>query len=428
MLKKLRIQLIAIIMVLVGTFLVTFTAVNVLNAQSSFTELVDRSLSQALEQKSDLSNNIHDKDSKSSPEAPATGSQEENGQLSSVGHLATVWADFSSEGVMLGSNQDMVSIDSNLLQTAISDALNSAETSGRIDASHLSWQKVDTSNGCRIAIADTTSIDQAILTQVLKAVSLCLAGLAILLILANILASMILEPIEKAWEQQHQFVADASHELKTPLAVILANIQILKQDSQLLPEDDRRWVESTSDEAQRMKTLVEELLELARTEESAGSSRRDETVDFSDIVEGETMQFDPVAFERGCEIETNVASNLKVKGDPDQLERLTKTLIDNACKYAATGTTVTVSLEKQGKDALLKVINKGTPIDPEDLPHLFDRFYRSDKARARDTGGFGLGLAIAKGIVESHKGKISCTSNESDGTCFTVELPLTQKS
>lgn len=176
-----------------------------------------------------------------------------------------------------------------------------------------------------------------------------------------------------------------------------------------------------------MKGLVEGLLELARTEDGVASQMRRVDVDLSDVVEGEAMQFDAVAFERGCTIETSVAEGLHVSGDPDQLERLVKTLLDNACKYARENSAVTVELARRGSAAELSVTNQGTPIDPNDLPHLFDRFWRSDKARARETGGFGLGLAIAKGTAESHGGKISVTSDAQTGTRFVVRLPLRAK-
>ena len=113
-----------------------------------------------------------------------------------------------------------------------------------------------------------------------------------------------------------------------------------------------------------------------------------------------------------------------MSGDPEQLERLVKTLLDNACKYAAPKTAIDVALARRGSQAELSVTNQGTPIDPDDLPHLFDRFWRSDKARARETGGFGLGLAIARGIVEAHGGRIFVTSDAETGTRFTVRLPL----
>ena len=281
-----------------------------------------------------------------------------------------------------------------------------------------------TSSGWRIAIADTSSVDAARMAQLVNDIKLAVAGMLVLLAITFALSHWALAPVEKAWKQQHQFVADASHELKTPLAVILANTQILRGEQSDIPVESRRWIDSTAEEAERMKGLVEGLLELARTEEGAGSARRDVDVDLSGTVEGEALQFDAVAFERGCTIESDVAEGLHVMGDPDQLERLVKTLLDNACKYAAAGTQVRVRLARQGPVAEYSVTNKGTPIDAEDLPHVFDRFYRSDKARARSTGGFGLGLAIAKGIAESHGGKISVTSSEADGTRFCVRLPL----
>ena len=139
------------------------------------------------------------------------------------------------------------------------------------------------------------------------------------------------------------------------------------------------------------------------------------------------MQFDAVAYERGCEIETNVVDGISVLGDQDQLDRLLKTLIDNACKYAARGTRIKVTLEKNGSHALFIATNEGEPIPEEDLPRVFDRFWRSDKARARSTGGYGLGLAIAKGIAESHGGKIWATSDDAQGTSFYVKLPINER-
>ena len=176
-----------------------------------------------------------------------------------------------------------------------------------------------------------------------------------------------------------------------------------------------------------MRGLVEELLELARTEGCASSARANAPVDLSSLVEGDALQFDAVAYERGCEIDTDVVDGISVLGDQEQLERLLKTLIDNACKYAARGTQVKVTLEKNSSHALFVATNQGEPIPEEDLPHVFDRFWRSDKARARSTGGYGLGLAIAKGIAESHGGRIWATSDNVQGTSFYVKLPINER-
>ena len=406
MLRRLRRRLMAIMTLLVGCVMLGMIAISSANAQASFTELVERSLDHVLYE---------------------PGAQQgQSGADGTLGmeHLPVLWVDVRDDGTWLGTNQAQLSIDSDALSRAVSDALVSSSDEGRLEADHLTWRTRTTSDGWRIAIADTSSIDAARSAQLVGDLGLAAGGMVLLLCISYLLSGWLLAPVEKAWEQQHQFVADASHELKTPLAVILANTQILSDPKADMPEESRRWVKSTADEAERMKGLVEGLLELARTEEGAGSARRNEDVDLSGVVEGEALQFDAVAFEKGCTIEADVAEGLHVKGDPDQLERLVKTLLDNACKYAATGTRVDVALRRQGPSAELAVTNQGIPIDPEDIPHLFDRFYRSDKARARETGGFGLGLAIAKGIVESHGGKISVTSDAEAGTRFCVRLPL----
>lgn len=405
MLAKLQRKLVAIIMALVGVMLIAVITMIVMNSQNSFVELVETSLNMALEERGDF---------------PAKDDE----ATSSAGHIGVVWVDVTSEGVMLATNQNSVSIDSSSFEAAFNAALTQTENSGSLKDYHVMWKRGSTPFGLRIAMADTTILESKFQNLLLKAIGIGLIAFAGLFVVAMLLSKWALKPVEKAWEQQHQFVADASHELKTPLAVILANTQILKSNEKDIPEESRRWIDSTADEAERMRLLVEELLELARTEESAGSTRRNINVDLSDIVEGETMQFDAVAFERSCTIESDIEENLHVMGDPDQLERLIKTLIDNACKYAPEDSTIRVNLEKRSNNAELSVTNQGAPIDEEDLKHIFDRFYRSDKARARETGGFGLGLAIARGIAESHNGKIKATSTLADGTTFSVKLPL----
>ena len=176
-----------------------------------------------------------------------------------------------------------------------------------------------------------------------------------------------------------------------------------------------------------MKGLVEDLLTLARADEqeAAGGRSADslETVDLSALVSGCALEFDAVAFERGCSIECNLAEGVKVTGDPEQLRRVVRTLLDNATKYADQGTPVRVGLVRDGRRAVLRVNNLGETIAPKDLEHLFDRFYRTDDARERQSsGGFGLGLAIAKSLVESMGGQIRVRSSDGEGTTFEVTL------
>ena len=177
-----------------------------------------------------------------------------------------------------------------------------------------------------------------------------------------------------------------------------------------------------------MKALVEELLELARTDETiAGTAdvMAKERVDLTELVENACLEFDAIAFERGTSIESEIAPDIFCTGDAEWLTRLAKILIDNACKYARGPEPVRVRLGAASHRVTFSVNNHGAQIDADDLPHVFDRFYRTDKARSRGqgSGGFGLGLAIARGIAESHGGEILCTSDEQSGTTFTVHLP-----
>ena len=244
--------------------------------------------------------------------------------------------------------------------------------------------------------------------------------------------------MQQAWSQQQQFIADASHELKTPLTVMLANLSILKSRPQETVADQAQWVESTEVEAERMQGLVNDMLELARPKQAPALGAAETRVDFSDLAEGEVLQFEAVAFERGISLESEAEEGLQVTGDEARLKRLAAILLDNACKYAEPqgedAPFINVSLVREGSFAVLSVRNSGPAIPPEDLPRLFDRFYRVDKSRTKapaggsadvpSKGGFGLGLAIAQDIVRAHNGTIAVTSTNPKGTTFTVKLPL----
>lgn len=409
MLKRLRIRLVAIIVGLVGAVFLSMVALTYMSSEASLNTLVEHSLAGVLQERTGFD--------------AGAGSNEPMG----MDQLPVIWVDIASGGLVLGTNQEQVSIDADLLRETVANALGSGQTSGKDKTNHISWRMNSSKFGWRIAIADTSSVDAEISSQLVRSLELGAGGIVAIVLIALLLSRWALKPVERAWEQQRQFVADASHELKTPLAVILANTQILKSDESKIPEESRRWIEGASDEADRMRGLVEELLELARTEDGTSNARANAPVDLSSLVEGDALQFDAVAYERGCEIETNVVDGISVLGDKEQLERLLKTLIDNACKYAARGTQIKVTLEKNGSHALFVATNQGEPIPEEDLPHVFDRFWRSDKARARSTGGYGLGLAIAKGIAESHGGKIWATSDDVQGTSFYVKLPINER-
>ena len=256
------------------------------------------------------------------------------------------------------------------------------------------------------------------------------AALAVFLVISLFFSRWALRPVARAWTQQRRFVADASHDLKTPLTVILANTSIALEHPERSVASQSQWLESTQHEAEAMQGLVGDLLTLAKMDEEEAAAQSGaarpafEEVDLSDVLEGEVLQFESVAFERGVKLESQVEPNVKLQGNEQRLRRLAGTLIDNACKYVDDGGAVNVSLSRSGKQAKLAVRNTGAPISPEDLPHVFDRFYRADKARTGGAGGHGLGLAIARAIAEEHGGTLTVSSTQAEGTVFTATLPL----
>lgn len=247
-------------------------------------------------------------------------------------------------------------------------------------------------------------------------------GMMAFFLISLFLSKWALNPLEKSWIQQKQFVADASHELKTPLTVILANNKILSNNSDKTIAEQKKWIESTLAEGQRMKKLIDDLLFLAKSD--ANTSKTVFTsVNLSDTLMSSLLPFESVAYEKGIELQSDIKDNIHVDGNEGQLKQLFAILIDNACKYTDENGLINVTLKViSSKVALVCVQNNGESISKEDLAHIFDRFYRADKARLHKEGGYGLGLSIAKSIANEHNAKIWAESSSIDGTKFYVEF------
>ena len=273
-----------------------------------------------------------------------------------------------------------------------------------------------------MAFADQSWESSSLRTLILNCLLVWALAMAAFFFVGLFLSSLALRPVEPAWKQQRQFVADASHELKTPLTVILANTGIVLAHPSDTVAVQSKWLEYTQEEARQMKGLVEDLLFLAKSD-AARQEFQTAQVDLSELVQGCLLPFEPVAFEAGVRLDAQVDPGLMLTGDEAQLRRLVRILLDNGVKYAGAEGAVSLTLTRQQDKLRLTVRNTGTPIPPEHLPHLFERFYRADAARNRAQGGYGLGLAIARAIVEHHRGRISVSSSAESGTVFTVLLP-----
>lgn len=414
MLRHLRKMFTAITCSLLALVLLGVQGMSVMSSYQALKGLVDRSLDQGL--------------AASSSVPPVLGSNSDDPGYALPKHLLVAQIVISPTGVVISSNANVVDVDSDVLNDIISQ-INAGHTSGSFSDRNLVWkcQYNQTTSSTRIAVADTSGVRATLRHQISTDIFVFVAMMSIIFIVSWFLFKQVLRPVEKSWAQQKRFIADASHELKTPLAVILANTQILMKHAKDLPEQDRQWVRSTSEEAGRMKMLVQDLLDLTRSELATEDKtiHVQDDINLSALVDRVTLQFDAVAYEAGCELESTLADNVHVTGDGAELEKLVKILVDNACKYAEKGSTVNVKLEKLANKSKLSVTNFGEPIDPESLPHVFERFYRSDKARSRNSSGsYGLGLAIAQSIAQEHDGSISVCSTKEAGTTFSVVLPL----
>ena len=307
--------------------------------------------------------------------------------------------------------------DEDTLLPLVTAALSADADSGVLPVQHMRYFRLEGALTVRIAFMDST-FEQATLRSLVR---VCLligaAALLVLFGLSWLLSGFVTRPVARTWQNQQQFLSDASHELKTPLTVILSSADLLKTSAQ--PEQ-RQYVDNISVESRRMKALVEDMLTLSRTE--SGRAAPFAPLDLSDLVTDAALRFEPVAFEAGHPLQYDIQNGASLSGDRQQLDQLLDILLDNAVKYAAKGAPIRLTLDISGKNAVLAVENPGDPIPPDKLPHIFDRFYRVDDART-GAGGFGLGLAIAQQIVRRHKGTITAAS-DARATRFTVTLPL----
>jgi signal transduction histidine kinase len=270
-----------------------------------------------------------------------------------------------------------------------------------------------------IIFVDVSGHTAALKSLVQSCTFVGVVALAAFFLISVLLARWAVRPVEKAWQQQRQFVSDASHELKTPLTVIMSNAELL-QSEEFEPEAKQQFASSILVMSHQMRSLVEGMLELARAD-NGQVKKAFEILDLSKEVSDTILPFEPVFFEKGLILENELQPGISVRGSRGYLRQVLEILLDNAAKYSAPGI-VMVQLQHQGKNhCLLSVSNPGAPIDKKDLQKIFERFYRADAARSR-TGNFGLGLPIARSIVEEHGGKIWAESNET-GNRFCVLLP-----
>ena len=304
------------------------------------------------------------------------------------------------------------------LNEMLKAALDNEAEEGVLENYQLMYRIISSRQNTTIIYLDVSGSSASLRSLVESSLAIGAVSLAAFWVLSIFLARWVVKPVQLAWDRQKQFVSDASHELKTPLTVIMSNAELLQETGDS-PEMVDRYTQNIMAMSHQMRSLVEGLLELARVD-NGQVQKAFERLDFSDLIAQSLLEFEPVLFEQGLTLEANISPEVHLTGNGRYLKQVVDILLDNAGKYSAPGV-VDVRLVKQGKVCLLSVANPGTPIPENEREKIFDRFYRADQARSR-TGSYGLGLSIAKSVVQEHKGKIWVNSNQT-GNCFYVQLP-----
>jgi len=290
-----------------------------------------------------------------------------------------------------------------------------------LDGTDWAYVADPSGDGHMIVFMDVTA-QQGILTNLIY--TFTVVGLIMLIViyfLSRYFANRSIAPVREAFEKQKQFIADASHELKTPLAIIHTNTDVLLANQEETIESQAKWLHYIKSETERMSGLTNDLLYLTQMDDSR-STLIHTKFNMSDAVESIILPMEAVIFEKNITLDYSIDPDLMVHGNPEQIKQVVLILLDNAVKYSGPKGAVNIKLQKQNHDVMLTISNTGEGIAPEHLERIFDRFYRTDASRARKHGGHGLGLAIAKSIVEQHKGEIYAKSVVGEGATFYVRL------
>ena len=247
-------------------------------------------------------------------------------------------------------------------------------------------------------------------------------SLIVLFILSVHIAKKSIKPVEAAYNSQKRFIGDASHELKTPLAVIKTNIDVLKANENDTIKNQEKWFNYISFQTDRMSKLVSNLLYLAKSDNNEVLGK-ESLFNVADSIMNQILSFEAIAYENNLELKCDIDPQINFYGDKEAINQLIGILVDNAIKHSYKDTVINVTLKEIRQKMCICVENIGETIPKEDIDKIFERFYRVDKSRERERGGYGLGLSIAKSITLRYKGKIYAQS-ENNITKFKVELPM----
>lgn len=406
MLRQLKIKFIAITMILVSIILLfVFT----LMYQSNVNATYDKS--------------VEDLKTISTLDISRFSEPQTNKVLKELQFIPLFIVNIDESGVILSQIKSNISMDDESFKSIVKIAHESQEDIGTIKSMDIRYYKKHYSLYEKISFIDISrdnnSLDNLFVVFIMTGVMTLIFFFFIILFLSN----WALLPVEKTWNQQKQFIADASHELKTPLTVLLANMDILENNKSDTIQSQIKWIQASKQEAKQMKNLIEEMLFLAKSDANRVDNSKT-IINVSDTLFSLILSMEVIAFEKNVIINyaSTIDENLYTVANEKQLMSLLSILLENASKYAYEETSITVKLKREQSKIKFEINNYGPVIPKNDIAHIFERFYRVDKSRNKEHGGYGLGLSIAKKITDENNMKISVESSVEKGTTFKVVM------
>ena len=404
MLRQLKIKFIAITMILVSIILLfVFTLMYQSNVKATY----DKS--------------VEDLKTISTLDISKFSEPQTNKVLKELQFVPLFIVNIDESGVILSQIKSNISMDDESFKSIVKIAHESQDDIGTIKSMDIRYYRKHYSLYDKISFIDisrdNTTLDNLFVVFIMTGVMTLIFFFFIILFLSN----WALLPVEKTWSQQKQFIADASHELKTPLTVLLANMDILENNKSDTIQSQIKWIQASKQEAKQMKNLIEEMLFLAKSDANRIDNSKS-TINVSDTLFSLILSMEVIAFEKNVIINyaSTIDDNLYTIANEKQLMSLLSILLENACKYAYEETSITVKLKREQSKIKFEINNYGPVIPKNDIAHIFERFYRVDKSRNKEHGGYGLGLSIAKKITDENNMKISVESSAEKGTTFKV--------
>lgn len=321
-----------------------------------------------------------------------------------------------SEGGIVSSDMTHIaSVSEENLNYYVSSALANRENEGSV--AYYRFLKTADGDNTVIYFLDYYNSARYVSSVLTVSIVISVICMAIVTVFVYIFSGIVIRPLEKNYQKQKRFITDAGHELKTPITAISANIDVL---TMRIGQDET--IDRIKRQLQNLSGLVAELLTLSKTDSEEPQSAKIERIKLSELIISQSPTFEIPAKEQNKSFSLQIDPDISVKADEKDMKRLYSVLADNAVKYCTANGNITVSLQKSGRYVKLLVTNTCPPISQEDIAHLFDRFYRSDASRSRETGGYGIGLSIAQAVTDKYRGKIRVYNG--DGiVCFEVLLP-----